>query len=1171
MKRRTKRSVVLLRGDALWYKDAIIYEVPVRAFHDSNGDGVGDFKGLIEKLDYLQDLGVTALWLLPFYPSPLRDDGYDIADYRDVHPHYGTLADFKLFLREAHRRGLRVITELVINHTSDRHPWFQRARHAPPGHPHRDFYVWSDTDTRYREARIIFKDFETSNWTRDPIANAYYWHRFYSHQPDLNYCNPAVQVAVIDILDYWLDMGIDGFRLDAIPYLYEREGTNCENLPETHAFLKKLRKHVDDNYPDRMLLAEANQWPEDAVAYFGGGAGDECHMAFHFPVMPRLFMAVRMEDRLPIFDILQQTPPIPHTSQWAMFLRNHDELTLEMVTDEDRDYMYRVYARDPRARINLGIRRRLAPLLENHRAQIELMNALLFSLPGTPVLYYGDEIGMGDNIYLGDRNGVRTPMQWSSGRNGGFSRANPQSLYLPLIIDPEYHYEAINVEVQQSNPHSLLWWTKRLIDLRNRHKAFGRGDLQFLTPENHKVLAFLRSYSAPRSDVEGPPVQVLLNGDLSRKEHPDHFGESEDTVLVVANLSRFPQFVELDLSKYAGRSPLELMGRSKFPVFGEKPYALTLGPYAFYWFEIERAKLTAPIATDSATIPEIEVFERWENIFRGGPKQTLQNWLPNYLRTRTWFAGINRQVEAAMILETVPILVSDGSAHIALVQVEYSEGDAETYVLPIAFTGETEGRFVREEKSRQVVARVRLTRSDSASETGVLYDPVEDSAFDCVLLDAILRHRRFKRGGGEIRAINYSRSHQPSPPTIKIDSGPQPAKHDGSAEAAPALFRGKQRHSSIVFRDRYVLKLYRRIEEGLHPEVEAGLFLTEKAHFQHCARIAGSLEYRRGWGEPMTIGVLHEYLPHQEDGWRYCRDALDLYFDRARVRPERPADLPVPRTPSAVLGGLVVPSLDHEMIGPALEAMRALGNCVAELHLALASQDDDPAFAPEPFSTLYQRSLYQSLRSQIRRTFMALRRRLDVFPDASRRDVNRLLTSEDTLLSRVRKICDGPISCQRVRIHGGLDLREVLYDGRDFSVIDFEGDLARPLSARRRKYSPLRDVASMLRSFHYAACLALDDGTVRREDRPNLEPWAQLWRAWASGAFLGAYFDVALRGKFLPARAEERDTLLDFYLVKRAVAELETELARVPTATDNDRVRALIPIEGLLEFLDEPE
>ncbi|MDH3455853.1 MAG: maltose alpha-D-glucosyltransferase, partial [Gemmatimonadota bacterium] len=553
-----------MSGAALWYKDAVIYQVHVRAFHDSNGDGIGDLPGLTQKLDYLEDLGVTAVWLQPFYPSPLKDDGYDIADYRDIHPDYGSLRDFRTFLREAHRRGLKVITELVINHTSDQHAWFQRARRAKAGSRHRNFYVWSDTADKYTEARIIFKDFEHSNWSWDSEAKAYYWHRFYAHQPDLNFDNPDVRKAVFDNMDFWLDMGVDGLRLDAVPYLYEREGTNCENLPETHEFLKALRRHVDKKYENRMLLAEANQWPEDAVAYFG--AGDECHMAFHFPVMPRLFMGTQLEDRFPIIDILEQTPPIPDSCQWAIFLRNHDELTLEMVTDEDRDYMYRVYAQDRRARINLGIRRRLLPLMGRSRRRLELMNALLLSLPGTPVVYYGDEIGMGDNIYLGDRNGVRTPMQWSADRNAGFSRGNPQQLYLPVIIDPEYHYEAINVESQQNNPNSLLWWMKRVIALRKEFDVFGEGTTEFLQPDNRKVLAFVRQSEQQR-------------------------------VLVVANLSRFAQAAELDLSAFEGMAPVELFGRTQFPAIDADPYLMMLAPHGFYWFALEPVVVQTDIET----------------------------------------------------------------------------------------------------------------------------------------------------------------------------------------------------------------------------------------------------------------------------------------------------------------------------------------------------------------------------------------------------------------------------------------------------------------------------------------------------------------------------------------------------------------------------------------------
>src|SRR5437773_7714019 len=545
----------------LWYKDGIIYQTHVKAFFDTNGDGVGDFQGLTRKLDYLQDLGVNILWLLPFYPSPLRDDGYDIANYTSVHPGYGTLTDFKAFLKEAHKRGLRVVTELVVNHTSDEHPWFQKSRRAKPGSPWRDYYVWSDTPEKYKDARIIFKDFETSNWAWDPVAHAYYWHRFYSHQPELNFDNPAVHEALFKALEFWVNLGVDAFRLDAIPYLYEREGTTCENLPETHVFLKKLRARLDALHPGKMLLAEANQWPEDSRPYFGDA--DECHMAFHFPVMPRMYMSLAQEDRFPIIDIMAQTPAIPENCQWAMFLRNHDELTLEMVTDEDRDYMWRTYAADRQARINLGIRRRLAPLMQNHRGRIHLMNGLLFSFPGTPIVYYGDEIGMGDNIYLGDRNGVRTPMQWSADRNAGFSRSNPQQLYLPAIIDPQYHYEQVNVDVQQSSPYSLLWWMKRLIATRRRFRAFGRGTMEFLYPENRKILAFVRRFE-------------------------------DETILIVANLSRLVQVFELDLSQFHGMVPVELSGGTHFPEITDRPYFLNLSPFAFYWFALEKQRVEVP-------------------------------------------------------------------------------------------------------------------------------------------------------------------------------------------------------------------------------------------------------------------------------------------------------------------------------------------------------------------------------------------------------------------------------------------------------------------------------------------------------------------------------------------------------------------------------------------------
>src|SRR5580698_4493919 len=607
-------------ADPLWYKDAIIYELHVRAFKDSNGDGIGDFPGLIQKLDYLQELGVTCLWLLPFFPSPLKDDGYDISDYMNVHSMYGTMDDFKAFLAGAHERDLQVMIELVVNHTSDQHPWFQAARQSPDA-PERDFYVWSDTDQKYKDARIIFTDTERSNWTWDPVAQQYYWHRFFSHQPDLNYDNPKVVEEVLKVMRYWLDMGVDALRVDAIPYLVEREGTSCENLPETHAVVRKLRKEIDADYSGRVLLAEANQWPTDVRPYFGDG--DEFHMAFHFPLMPRIYMALRQEDRLPITDIIAQTPGIPDSCQWGLFLRNHDELTLEMVTNDERDYMYLAYSADPRMRINLGIRRRLAPLVDNNRRRIELLNSLLLSLPGTPILYYGDEIGMGDNIYLGDRNGVRTPMQWNGDRNAGFSRANPAKLYSPVVMDPVWGYEAVNVEAQQSDQSSLLNWMRNMIALRKLFQVFGRGTLKFLEPENRKILAYLRE-----SDGE--------------------------TVLCVANLSRFAQPVRLDLSGMEGLIPVEMLGYVEFPPIDKTPYALTLGPYGFLWLELQGVRHSKEPVKESVGDLELSVAgeDDWKGLFSGRMLTHLEEKvLPEFVARQRWFGGKSRHISATSIVD----------------------------------------------------------------------------------------------------------------------------------------------------------------------------------------------------------------------------------------------------------------------------------------------------------------------------------------------------------------------------------------------------------------------------------------------------------------------------------------------------------------------------------------
>ncbi|MBI2304763.1 MAG: maltose alpha-D-glucosyltransferase [Chloroflexi bacterium] len=1100
------------RDDPLWYKDAIIYELHVRSFYDSDGDGIGDFRGLTEKLEYLQDLGVTALWLLPFYPSPLKDDGYDIANYTDVHPSYGTLHDFTDFLRQAHQRGIRVVTELVLNHTSDHHPWFQRARRAKPGSRWRNLYVWSDNPQKYQEARIIFKDFESSNWAFDPEVRAYYWHRFYTHQPDLNYDNPYTRQAMLRVMDFWLRLGVSGLRLDAVPYLYEREGTDCENLPQTHAFLKELRRHVDQRFNNRMLLAEANQWPDDAVAYLG--EGDESHMAFHFPLMPRIFMAIRMEDRFPILDILAQTPPIPETCQWALFLRNHDELTLEMVTDEDRDYMYRVYASDPQARLNLGIRRRLAPLLGNHRRRMELVNGILFSLPGTPVLYYGDEIGMGDNIYLGDRNGVRTPMQWSANRNAGFSQANPQRLYLPVIIDPEYHYEALNVEIQQNNPHSLLWWVKRLIFLRKRFKAFGRGTLEFLHPSNRRVLAFLRKYQ-------------------------------DECILVVANLSRFVQYLELDMSLFKGMTPVEIFSQTRFPTIGELPYLLTLGPHDFYWFAIQPQGSPSSMAGSEAPVPTVTVTGPWQNAFHDAAKESLEVALPSYLKGRRWFQRKAFTIRSTEITEVIPITrEADGlRTYLTLVKVEYGEGEPETYLMPLALASGDRADEALRKWPQEIVAHLE----DRDEGKAVLYDALLEKGFCQALLEAIARRRRSKGSLGSVlawpaRGGGFRR---------RYSSGGTPLK--------PSILKAEQTNTSVIYGDRFILKLFRRLDVGINPDLEMGRFLTQKASFLYSPPVAGALEYHRDHEEPLTLAILHGFAPNEGDAWQYTLHALSDYFERVLAHPQV---LAPPALPESLLAGSDQAPLAQETVGPYLEWVRLLGQRTAQLHLALASDAADPGFAPEPFSANYQHSLFHAMRGLAVQNLELLRQSL--VPEGSREYAQRVLALEDTLIGRFQAFRQQKFSAMRIRCHGDYHLGQVLYTGKDFAIIDFEGEPARPLSERRLKRSPLKDVAGMIRSFHYAVCAALSVQSLpslRPEDLPVLEPWAQQWYFWVSATFLGAYLATMKNASLLPQNPEELKVLLEAYLLEKAVYEMGYELNNRPSW-----IR--VPLEGILQLLE---
>jgi len=1111
-------------SDPLWYKDAIFYELRVRSFYDSNGDGVGDFPGLTAKLEYLQSLGVTTLWLLPFYPSPMRDDGYDISNYIEVHPDCGTLQEFKAFLREAHRRGLHVVTELVLNHTSDQHEWFQRARRAPAGSKEREFYVWRDNSDGYKDARVIFQDFEPSNWAWDPLAKAYYFHRFFSHQPDLNYDNPIVRKEMLRVVDFWLGLGVDGLRLDAVPYLFEREGTNCENLPETHEFLRELRAHIDRNFSNRMLLAEANQWPEDAVAYLA--EGKECQMAFHFPIMPRMFMSVRMEDRFPLTDIWAQTPPIGQTCQWALFVRNHDELTLEMVTDEERDYMYRAYAQESRMRINVGIRRRLCPLLGNNRRAVELINGLLFSLPGTPVLYYGDEIGMGDNVYLGDRDGVRTPMQWSGDRNSGFSTANPQRLILPVVIDYEYHYQTINVEAQEANRHSLLWWMRRLIALRRQYKAFGRGSMEFLSPENPRVIAYVRSFENER-------------------------------VLVVANLSRFVQYVELDLSRFKGMCPIELFSHSPFPQIGDLPYLLTLGPHGFVWFSIEQPRAGVVADLSDYVTPHIQISSATDGLMRTQTRQALRRILPEYLPRCRWFRSKARTIKSADIADLVQLSEGESRHHIAIVNVEYANAEPESYVLPLAIASGKQARDLRSQWPEHIIADVTLPPGangaaapngvpNDASIEGVLFDATVDPNFGREMIAMIERHRRGKGQSDEFAAHATEAFRE---------------LYNGGVLPDPKMMKAEQSNTSIMYGDRFIMKMFRKLEGGLNPDIEIGRFLTETAHFPHTPPLAGWIDYQPGRAEPRNLAILQGFVANQGDAWQFTLAELERYFEHAATRPTGPA---IPDKHLVELAELCEPDpLATEMIGAYIDAARILGRRVAELHLALLSDASDPDFAPESYSALYQRGVYQSMRNLLGRVVRLLSTRVRSIPKELQPGAQALLDHKDQIGALFDSFLKHRLTVARQRTHGDLHLGQMLYTGKDFVIIDFEGEPARPLTERRRKRSALQDVGGMLRSFAYAALSEmthqLQGGALGNADFATLEPWARFWQTWCSWSFLRGYLETAAGSAIVPKNREELRILLDAFVLEKAIYELGYEL-------DNRPNWVFIPIRGISQL-----
>jgi maltose alpha-D-glucosyltransferase/alpha-amylase len=1176
--------------DPLWYKDAIIYELHVRAFADSNNDGIGDFPGLLSRLDYLQDLGITCIWLLPFFPSPLRDDGYDIANYTDVNPSYGTLNDFKLFLDAAHQRNMQVMIELVINHTSDQHPWFKAARLALPGSSTRDMYVWSNTDQLYKDARIIFTDTEKSNWTWDETAKAYYWHRFFSHQPDLNFDNSQVIEEVLKAMRFWLDMGVDALRMDAIPYLVERDGTSCENLPETHDTIKTIRAAIDADYANRLVLAEANQWPADVRPYFGDG--DECHMAFHFPLMPRIYMALRQEDRLPITDIMAQTPAIPDNCQWGLFLRNHDELTLEMVTADERDYMYFAYSADPRMRINVGIRRRLAPLVDNNRRRIELLNSLLLSFPGTPILYYGDEIGMGDNIYLGDRNGVRTPMQWNSDRNAGFSKCDPARLYFPVIMDPIYGYQAINVEAQLSDQSSLLHWTRNMIALRKLFQVFGRGTLSFLNPANRKILAYLR--------------------DLDRGDG------SHETVLCVANLSRFAQPVSLDLSHYAGFEPVEMLGYVPFPTITEAPYSLSLAPYSFLWLELQPASIQPAPMFEELPEHQFAVVENseheavalellakgWFGLLAGHGLSFLETALQTWLPRQRWFGAKTRKIQSIRVSDWAEIPTTSTNPippALFFFEIAYTDGVADIYQVPLAFSTGNEAEDLIVGHPESMIGA--LTTSTGPA---VLYDAMAREDFRQRLLALVEQNTTLALAAkskaasvidlsqdtgtsetSKTEATNLPIS--PAPLTAQPGEAATPPRSSApaaadnrhlpvgclEARASTALDHSivseslssrvgsaEQSNTSVIYGNQLILKLFRRLQTGENPDVEIGRFLTETVRFEHIAPFLGEIVLAPANGEKTTAAMLQGLVSNEGDGWQWFLKQLADFFASVSALAS-PPEIPAPS-----FLDMHEPAREAlEYADSSLKAAALLGRRTAEMHLALATPTSDPTFAAEPMTPEDFANDAHRIEAQIKSTFEVLKAKLTSLKDPLTDDVGLLLSRRIHLLLRTHAITSAAPAGQRIRIHGDYHLGQTLRTGGpeagDFVLLDFEGEPARPLAERRQKQSPLKDVAGMIRSFLYAAHTSLDEyfnthpESGNSASNENLRIWALFWQNSTSAEFLRSYRETIAANPILLPPQQQSQVLLEAYLLEKALYELLYELNNRP-----DWLR--IPLTGIL-------
>lgn len=1086
--------------DQQWYKDAIIYELSVRSFYDSNGDGIGDFQGLIQKLDYLEDLGVTAIWLLPFYPSPLKDDGYDVTSHIDVHPDYGTLADFKQFLKEAHARGIRVITELILNHTSDQHPWFKKAKRSKEGTRLRDYYVWSDTPEKYKEARVLFSEESSTNWSWDNEAKAYYWHRFRSYQPELNFENPEVQLELTKVVDFWLKLGVDGFRLSSIAFLYEEENTNCENLPQTHAFLRRLRAYIDKHYKHRVLLAEANLWPEDAATYFGKES-DECHMSFYFPLMPRLFLGLRTEDSYPIVDIMEQTPALSEASQWALFLRNHDELGLDMVTDEEKDYLFKAYATDSSSKYNKGIRRRLAPMLDNDRRKIELLHTLLFSLPGTPILYYGDEIGMGDNVYLGDRFGVRTPMQWNMNLNAGFSSANPQKLHLPVITDPVYRYESVNVATQEENTSSLIWWMKQVMAMRKRLNVFGRGSMQFIESSNAKVLCFARKHD-------------------------------KQTVIVVANLSQFSQYTTLKLTEYKDCDVTEVFSQNRFMNVGEGEYALTIGPYGYFWLQVDVAEKPKTGETQADLyFHKTEI--SWERLLTNYNEVRVfeRKVFPGFMRKCRWFGGKAKVVTKVSVSRIIPVKVDGTSYYFVVLEVSYAQRLPELYFVPLSFTPADSVVDQVDFTPQSVLCRIEIQ-----GKSGFVIDASYDRAFRNFLFAGMEKGMRVKTEEGLLEFNNsvYAKLNSKN----GIDS---------------KILKSDQSNTAIIYNDEYFFKFYRRIENEINPDLEVLRFLSESTSFANSPRYSGSVEFKDNTGKVMVFGLMQVKVENQGEAWGMAVDSVGRFFERVMTKAKNEKLPKLINKPAIKFDE--APEIIQEFIGRGFyERVVRLGQRTAEMHLALASDNQDPSFAPEPFTTNYQRALYASLRKLVRDRFNLLEGSLHKLDKESQALAKKVMGLENTILDCFKEIYEVRIDAIKTRIHGDYHLGQVLFTGKDFVIIDFEGEPGFSFSERRLKKNPFKDVAGMMRSFHYAAFgKILLNENYRDRDLEFLEAWAEQWQHYVGRFYLGAYMERMGMGTEL---TEEYDTLIRTFLIEKAIYELGYELNGRPDWT-------IIPLRGI--------